>query len=250
MLSTQQNLSVNQLLGPWHRWIRSLRTWLPGECLVCTQPVKTTQDLCTHCFSQLAYNRYCCTRCAEPLLSQRKDLLCRSCQETPPAFDQVLAPYLYAPPLDALLLNFKKNAKRTAGSLLLDLLMAELKTHPALQQAEALVAIPGQKDRLRQRGIDPPAWLAQRLAWQLKQPFLTQGLKRCRNITSQQELSRKKRWLNPQGAFVASQEVKGKKLLLVDDVVTTGATCHWAARELKEKGAASVTVIAAARTPF
>ena len=250
MLSTKCKSQVNKLSGRWHCFSRSLRRWLPGECLICAQPVKTNWDLCPGCLKQLAYNRQACIRCAEPMASQPSDLLCRSCQETPPAFEQVLAPFLYAPPLDRLLLNFKTHGKRTAGSLLVDLLVAELRDHPRVHQADALVAIPGQKDRLRQRGIDPPSWLSQRLAWQLKRPFLTQGLKRCRNITSQQELSRKKRWLNPQGAFVANPRVDGMNILLIDDVMTTGATCHWAARELKEKGAASVTVIAACRTPF
>lgn len=250
MLSTKLKNMVNKVQKKAYRLSRLQRRVIAGECLVCKQPVKTAHDLCLDCYQQLVINSNACIQCAEPLPSNRANSLCARCQKQPPAFDQVFAPFIYTPPLDALLLNFKKTAQRTAGSLIVDLLSQKLQSQSEIKNAELLVAIPGQKNRLRERGIDPPSWLAQRLAWQLDRPFLPQGLIRCRNLTSQQALSRKKRWLNPQGAFLASPQVAGQSILLIDDVVTTGATCHWAANELKEKGAASVIVIAAARTPF
>jgi len=249
MLSTKQKHLVNRLVAAGHRYCRSKRQALAGECLLCYRPVKTPWDLCTACWADLPFNTHCCSRCAEPLPSQANPLICASCQEKPPAFDQVFAPFLYQPPLDRLLLSFKKHAQRTAGSLLVDLLLFELEKYELNENSPTLLAIPGQTSRIRQRGIDPPSWLAQRLSWQLGLAFEPQKLKRCKKTKSQQQLSRKKRWLNPQGAFYAS-DVEGRRLLLIDDVVTTGATCHWAARELKNKGAAEVTVIATCRTPF
>lgn len=251
MLSTKQKIRVNEMLRQGYQLARRSRKWLAGECLICAQPVKTCEDICPACRKDLPLNQPCCAQCAEPLVAGAKHgLTCRQCQEQPPAFKQVLAPLLYAAPIDYLLLRFKNHADRTAGSLLVDLLVEALQQEIQALDADALLVIPGQKDRQRKRGINPPAWLGQRLAWQWQLPYRPEGLKRCRNIISQQELSRKKRWINPQGAFVASQEVKGKKLLLVDDVVTTGATCHWASVELKQQGAREVVIIAAARTPI
>jgi ComF family protein len=251
MLSTKYKTIVNEILARWYQLTRRSRDWLAGECLICAQPVKTLEDICLACRNDIPLNQNCCVCCAEPLdTALVLSLTCKQCQEQPPAFDQVIAPLLYAPPIDALLLRFKSHTDRTAGSLLVDLLVEALQSKIQELEANALLAIPSQKDRQKKRGINPPAWLGQRLAWQSQLPFRPDWLKRCRNIPSQQELSRKNRWLNPQEAFIASREVEGKKLLLVDDVMTTGATCHWAALELKAKGAASVTVIAACRTPF
>lgn len=250
MLSTNtKNLVNRNLIQHWYQLQRSWRAYLPGECLLCKQPVKEPWDLCSNCKTFLPRNDAACTRCAEPLASQQADLNCSRCQHQPPAFDQVIAPFLYSQPISGLLLKFKNHAQRVAGNLLLDLLLEELQQHNS-EEVSGLVAIPGQTKRVKQRGINPPSWLALRLAWQLQKPFYVQGLRRVEDRPSQQKLSRKKRWLNPQGAFAASPQVSGKQLLLIDDVVTTGATCHWAAKALKEQGATSVTVLAVCRTPF
>ncbi|MDR9468715.1 double zinc ribbon domain-containing protein, partial [Marinospirillum sp.] len=182
MLSTKHKLKVNEILARWHQLTRLSRGWLAGECLICAQTVKTQEDICPACRKDLPLNQPCCTSCAEPLnITLELSLTCKQCQEQPPAFDQVLAPLLYAPPVDHLLLRFKNHADRTAGSLLVDLLVEALQTEAQILEADALLVIPAQKDRQQKRNINPPAWLGQRLAWQWQLPFQPGWLKRCRN---------------------------------------------------------------------
>lgn len=250
MLSTTMKAQVNRWRTRLFHWHRHSRALLPGECLICAEPVIHPQDLCTACRNELPVNACCCSHCAEPLspgLTSVTDrpLRCAHCGSQPPAFDQVLAPWLYAPPLDRLLMRFKYQQDRTAGYLLLDLLMEALPEN----DHDALLVIPGQKERIRERGLHAPGWLASRLARHAGWAYRPEWLLRQKAITSQQALNRKARWLNPRGAFKASPAVAGKTLLLLDDVVTTGATVHWASQALKAAGALRVDVMCVARTP-
>lgn len=253
MLSTQAISAVNNLKQQLFRLHRHSRMWLPGECLVCAEPLSGERDLCSACRAELPENNTCCSLCAEPLPNlwqeqPHSDRLCSRCRKTPPAFDAVLAPWLYAAPIDQLLWRFKYRQQRTAGYLLLDLLEDTLQSTPLAM--DALVVIPGQRERIRARGLHAPSWLAQRLALLQGLAFQPNWLQSTRALTSQQELGRKARWLNPKGAFKAAAEVQGKRLLLLDDVVTTGATVHWASEALKQQGAREVVVLTAARTPI
>lgn len=252
MLSTYIRTQVNKLEQRLFLLHRKSRRLLPGECLICSQPVSHERDLCDACSSDLPHNTPCCDHCAEPLALQlprnhTTHLLCSRCGKQSPAFDRVIAPWRYAAPVDQLLWGFKYQQQRTAGYLLLDLLLQALQ-YETLDQ-DALLVIPGQKQRIRERGLHAPAWLARRLALATGLNYQPNWLQRQRDLPSQQELGRKARWLNPRDAFTASPEVAGKRLLLLDDVVTTGATVHWASEALKAQGARGVTVIAMARTP-
>lgn len=247
MLSTITKNQVNQWRQRLCHWHRRSRLLLPGECLVCAEPVAHPQDLCVACRDELPANRCCCAHCAEPLplLHTANKLRCARCGSQPPAFDRVSAPWLYAPPLDQLLMRFKYHRDRTAGYLLLDLLLEQLPEG----SHDALLVIPGQRERIRERGLHAPGWLASRLARHQGWTYRPEWLLRQKAITSQQELGRKARWLNPRGAFKASLAVEGKTLLLLDDVITTGATVHWASQALKAAGALRVDVMCVARTP-
>lgn len=252
MLSTKAKALVNKIKQQAFRLHRHSRVWLPGECLVCAQPLSGERDLCSVCTAQLPQNNHCCRLCAEPLpnLLQEESShsgLCSRCRKNPPAFDAVIAPWLYAAPVDQLLWRFKYQQQRTAGYLLLDLLHDAIHSTPLA--LDALVVIPGQRERIRARGLHAPTWLAQRLALLQGLAFQPSWLQSTRALTSQQELGRKARWLNPRGAFKAATAVEGKRLLLLDDVVTTGATAHWASVALKQQGAEEVVIIATARTP-
>lgn len=249
MPSTKLFNSVNKLHRKLFYWHRRSRLWLPGSCLVCMQPLLGERDLCQPCALQLPANSICCYLCAEvlsPEYAKHQPRLCKYCVKKPAAFNQVLAPWLYKNPFNKLVWEFKYTKNLAAGYLLVDLLfdalMANNKTY------DCLVVIPGQKKRIQQRGYHAPTWLAKRLSLLTGIPFLKNGLIRIKDIQSQQDLNRKARFLNPKGAFKANPQLANQKVLLLDDVITTGASAHWAADELKQQGAASVDVLAAAKT--
>ena len=112
---------------------------------------------------------------------------------------------------------------------------------------DALAFPPSSKASLKERGFDAAHELAEALAGRLMRP-LFKGLKRARQGEKQAGLGRDERWLNAKGAFQAQlpEALQGKSLLLVDDVITTGATLSECARALKEAGAARVDCVALA----
>lgn len=228
----------------WHRQSRLL---LPGTCLICMQPLVKKIDLCTPCLVALPRNLMSCQFCAKPIPAARQPPICKNCTKAPTAFNQVLAPWLYLQPYSQLVWEFKYKKNLAAGYLLVDLLFDVINENK--NNYDCLVVIPGQKDRIKLRGIDAPSWLAKRLALLTGVLFDNNGLKRVKDIPSQQGLDRKERWLNPRNAFKATATVQGKKVLLFDDVVTTGASAHWAAKALKQEGALSVDVLTTAKTP-
>ncbi|HKM14365.1 MAG TPA: hypothetical protein VJY63_00375 [Marinospirillum sp.] len=248
-MSTRLFKKVNQWQQKIFYWHRRSRLLLPGMCLICMQPLLGERDLCQPCKRLLPANLICCDWCAESLSSdyaKQQLRICQQCAKTPAAFDKVLAPWLYKNPFNKLVWEFKYTKNLAAGYLLVDLLFDALIEHN--QTYDCLVVIPGQKKRIQQRGYHAPSWLAKHLSLLTGIPFLKNGLMRVKDIESQQDLNRKARFLNPKGAFKAMPHIAGKKVLLLDDVITTGASAHWAADELKKQGAASVDVLAAAKT--
>ncbi len=114
--------------------------------------------------------------------------------------------------------------------------------------ADALVPLPSTRGRNRARGYDPAALLAESAGRKLARPVRS-WLLRTRETTPQSELPAARRRANVDGAFAASAAVKGRVLVLVDDVATTGATLFSAARALADAGAAEVRGLVLARTP-
>jgi ComF family protein len=110
-----------------------------------------------------------------------------------------------------------------------------------------LVPVPLSRDRERERGFNQAALLAERLARGLGAPFRVRWLARTRATAPQTELDAAARRANVRGAFVASTAAAGADVVLVDDVLTTGATASECARALRAAGARAVGVLTVAR---
>lgn len=107
-----------------------------------------------------------------------------------------------------------------------------------------VVPVPLHRLKLLERGYNQSAWIGQSLADQFKVEFRHQGLERSRPTETQTLLSRPERWANLQGAFCASEDLRLAHVLVVDDVITTGATIHAAADALFRAGVATVEAAA------
>jgi ComF family protein len=117
-------------------------------------------------------------------------------------------------------------------------------------RAELVVPVPLHPRRLRARGFSPAALLARSVAHELGIPWDATAVERTRDTASQTELRRRQRQRNVAGAFRAvAARVDGKRICLVDDVVTTGSTLAEVARALRRAGATEVRAVCAARTP-
>lgn len=209
------------------------------------------------CAQDLPWNREQCARCALPLAHAAE--CCARCLKRPPAFDRVLAPLQYAYPLDALITRFKFNHDLAAGNLLADLMIDAISHSatrlpdlplPDLIVPDLIVPVPLHRHRLRERGFNQSLELAKRIARAVGREINREALQRTRATEVQSGLDAKTRRHNVRGAFAASPEiVRGKSIVLIDDVVTTAATAHECASILKQAGARAVSVWAVARAP-
>ncbi|WP_416199368.1 MAG: Amidophosphoribosyltransferase [Pseudomonas helleri] len=220
-------------------------------CLVCDERTDTPLPLCAACELELPWLGDRCERCALPL--PMAGLTCGLCIKHPPAYESVYAPWVYGFPVDSLIIRFKHNSRWPYGRLLADILGQSLRDrfNTGDPQPDCLLPVPLSTQRLRQRGYNQAAMLAQWLSRDLGIPFHDDWLLRHQDTAAQQALDAKARKRNLLHAFsLAPQvDVRGLHLALVDDVLTTGATAQSLARLLRQAGARQVDVYCLARTP-
>lgn len=223
---------------------RAGRLLLPLRCLVCGARGADGRDLCRACAAELPWNRAACARCALPLPDPAP--VCGACLRAPPPQDGTLAPWRYAAPIDRLLPRLKFHGGLAEGRLLAALLLDALPRPPA--DVDALLPLPLHRARLGRRGYNQALELARPLARAWRLPLWPTALQRVRATAAQTELGAAERRRNVRGAFAAdAARVAGRRLLLLDDVVTTGATVAEAAATLRAAGATAVHVLALAR---
>lgn len=229
---------------------------LPQPCLLCAAP--GTHLLCPDCEFDLPYltrHPYRCEICALPLPGDSH--YCGHCLKTPPAFDCCRAACTYDYPLDHLIHAFKYRRKLAAGralsGLLADLLSAERSETETTDSPELLIPVPMHWSRRLKRGFNQTELLAADLGRALDLPMLSRVCRRHQRTQTQQGLTRRARINNLDRAFSlrpdARARIAGRRIALIDDVVTTTSTVRALSRLLTEGGASSVEVWALARTP-
>lgn len=240
-------------LNPVDGWLRrlSLRL-LPPRCLLCRAPGAEGRELCADCVRDLPWNRAFCARCALPLAvadDASPGRMCGHCQQHPPRFDRLIAPFRYAYPLDGLVTRFKFRHDLAAGALLADLMAQALVSDDA-DRPNLVVPVPLHVRRLRERGYNQSLELAKRLAPALGLDIEADALTRQRATDAQSALDAAARRRNVRDAFVADpNRIRDRHVALVDDVATTGATVEECARALRIAGARAVSVWVVARAP-
>jgi len=236
-------------LGFWLRNDASHLLW-PARCLVCGEAGEEARDLCAACSRVLPWQRSACLRCALPLDMDASAAdaapTCGQCLRHPPPLQAVHAACTYEFPIDRLLPRFKFHRDLAAGRLLAQLMT---EAFAPLQRPQGLVALPLHRSRLRARGYDQALELARPLARALQLPLLEGTLRRTRATAPQSELSAPARRRNLHGAFACDGTALPAHVVLVDDVMTTGATLHAAAKALRRAGVARIDAWVCARVP-
>ena len=218
---------------------------LPSQCAVChSWPARRVCDACAARFAQ---PRRRCTTCAIPLPSGGPQ--CGACLRHPPALHACIAAVDYGYPWAGIVAEFKFRSDPGWATSLAALLRSTPWAEPALDAAQRVLPVPLSRQRLRERGFNQALLLAQHLA-----PHKTDGtlLLRLHDTATQRGLPRAQRLRNLRGAFAVeplrATQVQGQHIVLVDDVMTTGATLEAAAQALLQAGAGSVTGLVLART--
>lgn len=210
---------------------------LPRSCLLCGGAA--TGALCPGCHADLpALGPHVCPVCATPLVTAAPR--CADCLRQPPAYDATHAALRYAFPLDRLVQQLKFGGRhafhRLAGAdFFAGCLLAG--PHPA---GDVILPVPLSRERLRERGFNQALEIARPLARALALPLDTQALIRARDTPPQSRLPWRIRHRNVRHAFACRGDFSGKTVIVVDDVMTTGATLDAVARTLKTNGAARV----------
>lgn len=226
-------------------WLRkAVRTVFPPRCLLCGETGTSGRDLCLACTAALPWNTSACLRCALPLPTPGT---CGACLQKPPPMGETHAVFVYGFPLDRLVPRLKFHNDLAAGRLLSGLMAEGL---GALPRPAALLPVPLHATRLGRRGYDQALELATPLARKLRIPLLTDVLLRTRATAPQSELDAVARQRNLRRAFaVRDGAALPDHVVLVDDVMTTGATLEAAARTLLRAGVSRVDAWVCARVP-
>jgi ComF family protein len=231
---------------------------LPAPCRICTQVLDTGSPIpfCHACMDALSQTlpEPLCTQCGRPIVSAAVAdgislPLCHLCRSGVYAFDLARSFGAYTPRMSRAILLLKYGKVTPLGSWFARRLAGLVKCQSLNFAADAVVPVPLDRGRLRERGYNQAELIAKPLARLLGIPFRSYLLVRTRPRPYQLRLTRRERWETVRGAYATHKMAQVDKLraILVDDVFTTGATLDACSRALKGAGAARVVGLTIAR---
>lgn len=225
-----------------HRLAELYSKLLPIPCFLCGE-FSQHDALCKACINGLPWLGHCCQQCALPL---NEAGICGQCLQQPPPQQLSLALFRYETPVNHCIAAFKFHQQLVFSQLFARLLVDKLRQR-SIALPDILIPIPLHPRRLRGRGYNQSAQLADMLARQLKIKVDKTSLIRQRNTTPQTGMSGKQRKRNVKRAFTLSRTLPYKRVALIDDVYTTGHTVAEASRCLQQNGVETVEVWTIAR---
>jgi competence protein ComFC len=244
-------LSIDLHLSSLHALLM-LDFLYPRNCVRCGTPSPDAlPHLCWDCLSDTPkVEAPFCVCCGDPVAGDiQHDYTCFACSRETPAFTFARSAVRYEGAIGEALRELKYNAAVWIARDLSALLLACVRAEYSEIKFDHVSAVPLHPARRRERGFNQSALLAAALARRMRLPFKEKTVRRIRSTTSQTGLTAPQRAANVCGAFRTGvfSSPKGKQILLVDDVMTTGATVNACAGALKRGGAATVHVVTVAR---
>ncbi len=220
------------------------------RCPVCRTPHSMATLICKECADEIIEKTgILCSLCGVNIsINESKELLCSDCLKVSPPHKRL---YYYGPYeglLRQLILDWKFGSSFGYGSVLSQLASITAQEITVESEPDIIIPVPLHISRLRDRGFNQSVVLGRSVAKTLRAKFSDRALVRVRKTTPQTELSKKKRAENMEKAFIADTSIiADKKILLIDDVYTTGATSRECTRVLYKAGAKRVEVLVLAK---
>ncbi len=230
------------------------RIW-PRVCAVetCARPSdRPGRHICSACFAGLPFHGAdgCCRICGTTIASKVKhDFLCENCAREQPPYELARSAVVYDTPVDQLINDFKFRRATWLAEDLTDLLEGAVRAKMEFSAIDVVVPVPLSRERLRERGYNQSALLARALGRRINRRVDERSFCRIKNTEHQSRLTGDERRKNLIGAFktVDAHGVRGRTVLLIDDVMTSGNTFAYCASALLEGGAARVWCASVAR---
>lgn len=224
---------------------------LPPRCAACREPVERSGALCLACWSALAFIGHpLCAVCGDPFeTAPPGEPVCGDCLAAPPPWRRARSALRYDDVSRPLVLGFKHGDRLHLAALLAGWML--LAGGELIETADVIVPVPLHPWRLLSRRYNQSAVLAHRLGQTCGVTVSDRALRRVRRTPSQGHLTKAQRDRNVRGAFRIDRsrraEIEGKRVLLVDDVLTSGATAGACTRALLRAGATEVDLLTLAR---
>ena len=226
-------MNLNSLFSSLKRKV--LNFLFPPRCVSCG---KGGSFLCRKCHNKLIYLQPpLCTRCSKPI---RTGTICSKCQSQTWDIDGIYSIFKYGGAIRQAIIQFKYENIKVLADPLSHCMVEYLKEYNL--SFDVIIPVPIHKRRLRERGYNQSSLLAQRLSRMTRIPVVEGTLIRTRHTPSQAKSDNvDQRRKNIENAFkCVNHDISGKRILIIDDVCTSGATLNSCATSLKSAGAASV----------
>jgi len=222
----------------------------PNSCFCCGEdlPFRDKNFLCKKCLTDVRPVKTACKRCGAEL--KYGGAFCYNCRgQKAKSFDCSLirSALSFSPPVRALVHKFKYARHKYLAGFFADFLAEEFKKEKMFTAVDLITAVPLHGRKFKSRGYNQSELLAKELSARINIPYSFDVLKRIKNTKSQTKLSRAARRENIENAFEGLGKVKGKTVLITDDVCTTGSTLEACASALKKCGAKKVYALVLAR---
>ncbi len=237
---------VNVIKKIWEK----VESWLfpsVAKCLRCGKELRDG-ELCEDCNREFYLNDgNRCEKCSRPTVSL-DDNLCEQCKEQDNEFDFVRAPVVYKGTALELIRKFKYRERRDIGPFFVGFMTKELS---AFEDADVIIPVPMWDGKYRERTYSSAHELCTLIARESGKEMRVDLVEKVKDTGTQTALSREKRQENVKKSFqvIDKKGIKGKKILIVDDVYTTGATANELAKVLKKAKADKVYVLTATIAP-
>lgn len=223
----------------------------PPRCMICSElyPKKDLKNklyICDECKKKVQFTddfSSVCKKCSRPI--DEESLLCPLCMVSGYHFDAALSCAVYENDIRLALLSYKFNNERYKYRMFAELLLDSLEKSPHYMSADIICSVPISKRRKKKRGFDHTLLISRYISHKTGIPYAKGALAKLKETPPQSKLSFSERKLAVRGAFNVKKPslVHGKNVILIDDILTTGATVSEISRILKRAGAKRVIVL-------
>lgn len=215
--------------------IKKLLEWLyPSVCIFCGKICES--GICEECGKKVGViEEPRCKKCGKPIRQEEAEF-CYDCEREELCYEQGRSLWLHKVPVSSSIYSFKYKNRRVYGEVYAKEMVKKFGELIRLWEIEVIVPVPLHRKKQKKRGYNQAEILAKQIGMRVRIPVNTMMVKRKINTVPQKEFTRKERKKNLKNAFEVKGNIKEKRVLIIDDIYTTGSTIHSISVALKKAG--------------